>query len=190
MMKLKGSLYSILLLFIVFTQVKAQQNRSSWDSDTTKRTFTRQETEKGPNKGKMVTGNGLKLEMVTPSKGDDVSYFLYDSINRLVDAKLYKGTVKYIFGGANEFLEANLNSTAVINKLIARLEGWGEYKRAVAVLKSGNKVYTFYFFNTDTMPSGQGNGQGNQGHHGRGVHGGGAGRQGGFGGGQGGGNGY
>lgn len=128
--------------------------------------------EKGPHKGNMISKNGIKLEMVSPSgdKGNDVSYYLYDSLNKTVDAKLYTGSVKYVFGNASEYLEPKLIFSNG-NKYIATLEGWQEYKKAIVTLKSVDKTYTFYFSNPNNMSQAQ-QGQGSGGHHGGHGHGG------------------
>lgn len=120
----------------------------------------------------MLSINGLKVEMVPPSgdKGNDVVYFLYDSLNKAVEATLYSGTVKYVFGGPNEYLETKLNPLTH-NKYIATLEGWQEYKRAIVTLKADGKTYTFPFVNSTSFQQNQAC-QGNSRHHGHGGHGG------------------
>ncbi len=149
--------------------------------DSTHRSFNPPKIEKGPNKGKMISKDGLKVEMVPPSntKGDVVTYYVYDSLNKIVDAKTFAGTVKYIFGGPNEYLEAKLIPTGATNQYAATLEGWQEYKKAVVTLKANEKVSTFTFVNF--VPSQTNNGS-QGGHHG-GGHGGHGGHHGGGGGG-------
>jgi hypothetical protein len=128
--------------------------------------------EKGPHKGKMMTKDGLKMEMVPPSneKGNDVSYFLYDSLNKTVEAKSYTGTVKYVFGGPNEYLETKLSPSGASNQYVATLEGWQEYKKAIVTLKVGDKTYTFFF--PGAVPPSQSSAGGGGHHGGHGGHGG------------------
>ena len=175
----------IYLLFFVlagFTKVYSQYTHHHQKSDSSANPGEHhlQKTEKGPNHGKIVLSNGVKVEMVTPSgkKKTEVMYYVYDSLSKPVDAKLYTGSVKYIFGNANQYLQVKLVPSGESNQYIATLEGWNEYKKAVVVLKANDKTYTFSFYN-DVVPTqnqaGNSTGNGNQGGHHHGGHGGGMG---------------
>ena len=160
-----------LFAFVGIVKASAQEkhHHGDWHTDSTQKgAFGRPQFEDGPHKGKMGYSNGIKLEMVIPSnsKKVDVSYFLYDTLNKATDAKAYTGTVKYVFGGANEFLETKLAFGKESNQYVATMEGWQEYKRAIVTIKSGEKTCVFYFPNLiKPHPKGM---QG--GHHGGGAH--------------------
>lgn len=155
-----------LALFTCFGLSAQPQRR--WNGDTTH--TNRPKMEKGPHKGTMFAKEGIKVEMVPPSndKGDVVIYYVYDSLNRTLDTKLFGGTVKYVFGTAAEYLEARLIASSG-NKYTATLEGWQEYKKAIVTLKTLDKTYTFFFLNPNNMSQAQ---QGSGGHHGGHGHGG------------------
>ena len=143
-----------------------------------------QKPEKGPNHGKMLKHNGVNLEMVTPSntKKHEVSYFLYDTLSNPIDAKTYTGTVKYVFGGPNQYIEVYLVPTGKSNQYVATLEDWNDFKRAIITLKADGKIFSTYtFFNTIPVQSKQapGVGGGHTGQHGS-HHGGGGGNSGGM----------
>lgn len=158
----------LLLLLSLFSQ--AQQQHRWHDDSTGQHNGTRPQMEKGPHKGPTFSKEGVKVEMVLPSnnKGDIVSYYVYDSLNKAVDTKLFSGTVKYVFGTSAEYLEARLIASAG-NKYTTTLEGWQEYKKAIVTLKTVDKTYTLSFFNPNNTNQAQ---QGSGGHHGGHGHGG------------------
>ena len=143
----------------------------------------RHRIEKGPKGGKMVTHNGIKLEMDVPSgKKNDVSYYLYDSLTKPLSVQPYTGTVKYVFGGPYEYLETKLKLSGRENQFVATMEGWQEYKRAIATLKlPSGQSFLFVFPNEEHAPQSAQNAEGQ--HHGGHHHGGGGGMGGGSGGG-------
>ncbi len=164
----------LLSLFTCITSGYAQYNNNDnshhqhQDSSANLGEHPHQKTEKGPNHGKIVLNNGLTLEIVTPSnvKKFEVSYFIFDSLSNPLDAKLYTGTVKYIFGGANQYLQVKLVPSGKPNQYLATLEGWNEYKKAVVTLKANNQTYSFSFFNSVTpVDHSQTTNQGGQQHH-------------------------
>jgi hypothetical protein len=111
--------------------------------------------EKGPHHGKMFTNNDLKVEMVPPSnvKKHEVSYYVFDTLTNPLDAKNYKGSVKYVFGGPNQYIEVPLVPTGKENQYVAALEDWNEYKKAIVTLKANGKIYTVTFYNTVHVPA-------------------------------------
>ena len=155
-------------LFLLLSLFSLQaQYQHHWKDDST-HSGNRPKMEKGAHKGPMFMQQGIKIEMVTPSsdKGNDVAYYVYDSLNRTLDTKLFSGTVKYVFGNSAEYLETKLIS-GTGNKYTATLEGWQEYKRAIVTLKSLDKTYTFSFAKpTNGSQTVQGHGGGH--HHGGG----------------------
>jgi hypothetical protein len=183
----------LLFIFTCITSGYAQYNGTHHhptDSSDHKEEHPHQKTEKGPNHGKMVQNKEVKVEMVTPSnvKKFEVSYYVFDSLTNPLDAKLYTGTVKYIFGGANQYLQVKLVPSGNVNQYVASLEGWNEYKKAIVTLKANGQVYTFTYHNyvAPTIDHSQTTNQGGQQHH-RGGGGGGMGGNGMGGGGMGGG---
>lgn len=94
--------------------------------------------QKGPNKGKMFSSNGLKIEMLTPSntKKPEVSFFVYDSLSVPIEASQYSGTVKYIFGNINQYLEVKLVPKGKPNQSVTTLEDWNECKQIMVMVKT------------------------------------------------------
>jgi hypothetical protein len=94
--------------------------------------------EKGPNKGRMFSNNGLKIEMNTPSntKKPEVSYFVYDSLSTPIEATQYTGTVKYVFGNINQYLEVKLVPKGKPNQSVTTLEAWNECKQIIVTIKT------------------------------------------------------
>jgi hypothetical protein len=133
--------------------------------------------EKGPNHGKIFSNNGLKIEMVTPAntKKHEVSYFVFDTLSNPVEAKNYKGSVKYVFGGPNQYIEVPLVPTGKNNQYVTTLEDWDEYKKTIVTLKANGQIYTVTFYNNVHTPAQtKGKPAGSGGHHGVGGHGGGS----------------
>jgi hypothetical protein len=180
--------YQLLFLSLLtsITAVFAQDPNSNTsgfhkDSSMHHNTF-HPKAEKGPNHGKIFANNGLKVEMVPPSnlKKHEVSYYVYDTLTNPVEAKNYKGSVKYVFGGANQYIEVPLIPTGKNNQYVAALEDWNEYKKAIVTLKANGQIYSVTFYNNVHPPAtpqskkvGGGNGHQGGGHHG--GHGGGMG---------------
>ncbi|HVD99750.1 MAG TPA: hypothetical protein VNB90_16190 [Cytophagaceae bacterium] len=144
------SLLIILLFSCVHLYAQKQQQKafaSHYHQGDTSQLLPK--PEKGPNHGRMFKDKEMKIEMLTPSsqKKPEVSYFIFDTLNNPLEAKNFSGTVKYVFGGPNQYLEANLMPSGLANQYIARLEDWNEYKKAVVTLKQNGKVVcsvTFY----------------------------------------------
>jgi hypothetical protein len=176
----------LLFIFTCLTSGYAQYNNGthhSTDSSGHKGEHPHLKTEKGPNHGRMIQNKGVKVEMVTPSnvKKFEVSYYVFDSLTNPLDAKAYTGTVKYIFGGANQYLQVKLVPSGKTNQYVATLEGWNEYKKAIVTLKANDQVYTFTYHNyvAPTDQSQTTNLGGQQHHRGGGGGGGGGGMNGG-----------
>lgn len=114
-----------------------------------------QKPEKGPNHGRMLMHNGIKVEIVTPSnaKKPEVNYFVFDSLNNPVNAKQFTGTVKYVFGSANQYLEANMIPSGKPNQYFTSLEDWRDCKHMIVTLKENGKMRaTMMFMNIDAPP--------------------------------------
>jgi hypothetical protein len=172
-----------LFIFIGITSITAQYNGNpGHQRDSSHHKEFAQKPVKGPNHGRMLRSNTVKLEMVTPTntKKTEVSYFVFDSLDNPLDAKNYTGIVKYIFGDPNQYIEVYLVPKGKNNQYMATLEDWNEYKKAIVTLKANGQTYRYVFFNaisTQTAQSPSGNGQ--HGHHGGHYGGGGGGNVGG-----------
>ena len=145
-------------LILSFTVITSQAQRPSHHGGYPKDTSGRpggeleQKPERGPNRGKMMRNGIMKVEMVTPTniKKPEVFYYLYDSTNQAIDSKLYTGTVKYVFGGPNQYLQVKLVPavSGKNNQYSATLEDWKDYKQAIVTMKGNGREYQFVFANT------------------------------------------
>jgi hypothetical protein len=164
----------LLLVCVLTTLLSAYaQHPSRVEKDTSSRPGGElvQKPEKGPNKGKMMRSGELKVEMVTPGnlKKPEVMYYVYDSLNHMLDAKLFTGTVKYVFGGPNQYLQVKLLpvTSGKNNQYVATLEDWKDYKMAIVTMKGNGQAYNFVFLNTlpvrDQSGGNQSGGQQNSG---------------------------
>jgi hypothetical protein len=144
---------SLLSFFIcsfvyVYAQPPGHADRYGFSPEDSTRNLPK--PQKGLNKGRMFADNGLNIEMTTPGniKKPEVSYFVYDSLKNPLDAKQYTGTVKYVFGNANQYIEVKLIPSGKNNQYIATLEAWHEYKQAIVTLKKDEHTSSVTFFNT------------------------------------------
>ncbi len=110
-------------------------------------------TVKGPNHGKMIRQNGVQIEMLTPAntKKPGISYFLFDTLGLPVAAGLYTGTVKFVFGGPNQYIEVPLLPGGKSNQYSSSLEDWKECKEMIITLKASGKIAASVAF-LNTVP--------------------------------------
>jgi len=147
-----------LLILCCATTIYAQQptqHHSSHHPDSTEHHHHR--PGKGPNNGRITHDKDIKVEMLTPFniKKLDVSYFIFDTLEKPLEAKNYKGTVRYIFGKATQYIDVHLVAKGKPNQFVSTLEDWHDYRQAIVTLKRDTMTYRISFYNPNPVQAKQ-----------------------------------